>query len=304
LCLKSTTTTQMSCLASIFVNGDDIIDLIYKKATTLHSEITTQHSIAWATIICALILATLVALLITRGASPVSFLFYTSQITPHIITNTLLYSLTGRSASPTLTDYSVTVGVPVNKKEAILEAATELFAENGYDGSSTAQIAKRAGVAHGTLFHHFGNKENLLAQIGIETIERLSQEHQGLDFSCLNGWEALEKSIRFHLNFFYSNFQAIYALNRETHRLLSDGSPYNAKERLKLALGEITAARRELMLRGKSDGSIGQQCDIDETILLLSSLISGIVHNSIKGLIDKGNITQAAINFCARSLKA
>ncbi|ALC15682.1 transcriptional regulator, TetR family [Desulfuromonas soudanensis] len=48
------------------------------------------------------------------------------------------------------------------KRMALLNAALELFAERGFNGSSTALIAKRAGVASGTLFFHFTSKEELI----------------------------------------------------------------------------------------------------------------------------------------------
>lgn len=51
------------------------------------------------------------------------------------------------------------------KRNALLQAALELFAENGFNGSPTALIAKRAGVASGTLFFHFKNKEELIHEL-------------------------------------------------------------------------------------------------------------------------------------------
>lgn len=46
-------------------------------------------------------------------------------------------------------------------QEAILEAARELFAAEGYDAVSMNAIAAQAGVSKGNLFHHFGSKEEL-----------------------------------------------------------------------------------------------------------------------------------------------
>jgi AcrR family transcriptional regulator len=50
----------------------------------------------------------------------------------------------------------------IEKREQILGSALELFAEQGFRGTSTAEIAKHAGVATGTLFHHFKTKEDLI----------------------------------------------------------------------------------------------------------------------------------------------
>ena len=51
------------------------------------------------------------------------------------------------------------------KQKKILEVAITTFAEKGYSNTSTAEIAKLAGVAEGTIFKHYGTKENLLLAI-------------------------------------------------------------------------------------------------------------------------------------------
>ena len=48
------------------------------------------------------------------------------------------------------------------KCKRILETSIDLVAKNGYSNTSTSEIAKIAGVAEGTIFKHFGTKENLL----------------------------------------------------------------------------------------------------------------------------------------------
>lgn len=47
-------------------------------------------------------------------------------------------------------------------REKILHAATQLYAETGFRGTTTRQIAERAGVNEVTLFRHFGSKTALL----------------------------------------------------------------------------------------------------------------------------------------------
>jgi TetR/AcrR family transcriptional regulator, repressor for neighboring sulfatase len=55
---------------------------------------------------------------------------------------------------------------PMGKDEvvaAVLEAASELFAEKGPAATSIREVAARAGVNHGLLHRHFGSKSQLLA---------------------------------------------------------------------------------------------------------------------------------------------
>ncbi|MFZ5827294.1 MAG: TetR/AcrR family transcriptional regulator [Bacillota bacterium] len=48
-----------------------------------------------------------------------------------------------------------------NTKERILEAALRLFHEYGYRGATTAEIARQAGVAEGTIYRYFKEKKEL-----------------------------------------------------------------------------------------------------------------------------------------------
>ena len=51
------------------------------------------------------------------------------------------------------------------KRQAIIETAERLFAEHGYDATSTARIAHEAGVPSGLVFYHFATKLDLLLAI-------------------------------------------------------------------------------------------------------------------------------------------
>jgi AcrR family transcriptional regulator len=53
---------------------------------------------------------------------------------------------------------------------ALIAAARELFAADGYAGTGRDQIAARAGVTRGALYHHFGSKEQLFRAV-VETLE-------------------------------------------------------------------------------------------------------------------------------------
>jgi AcrR family transcriptional regulator len=54
----------------------------------------------------------------------------------------------------------------------VLDAAVELFAQQGYDGTSVAQVVAAAGVAKGGFYHHFASKEALLYEVYGDLITR------------------------------------------------------------------------------------------------------------------------------------
>lgn len=67
----------------------------------------------------------------------------------------------------------------------ILKAALRLFARQGYDGTTTRDLAETANVAEGTLFRHFSNKKAILIEVAtqgwIEILTDLLTELSGME---------------------------------------------------------------------------------------------------------------------------
>ncbi len=59
----------------------------------------------------------------------------------------------------------MSIGATPDKRSRILDAATAVFAETGFHASRVQDIAERAGVAKGTIYLYFHNKEELLLSI-------------------------------------------------------------------------------------------------------------------------------------------
>jgi TetR/AcrR family fatty acid metabolism transcriptional regulator len=86
-----------------------------------------------------------------------------------------------------------------DKREAILRAATKVFATNGYFNSKVADVARVAGVADGTVYLYFKSKEEILRSIFErsvgEAIEAARAEVATLD----DAREKLRRIARLHL---------------------------------------------------------------------------------------------------------
>lgn len=54
---------------------------------------------------------------------------------------------------------------PDASRERILQAAAELFSQRGYAGVGVDELAARSGIAKTAIYHHFGNKDGLLAAV-------------------------------------------------------------------------------------------------------------------------------------------
>ena len=68
------------------------------------------------------------------------------------------------------------------RRQDILDAALKVFTRKGYNGSTTAEIARSAGVAEGTIFRHFATKKDLLIAVlkpkVLDGIIFLDKEHR------------------------------------------------------------------------------------------------------------------------------
>jgi TetR/AcrR family fatty acid metabolism transcriptional regulator len=91
------------------------------------------------------------------------------------------------------------VPASANKRERILRAAVEVFARTGYFNARVADVAREAGVADGTIYLYFENKDDLLITIFREHVRLfLAGLHEELE--GMKGADAkLRRLIRFHL---------------------------------------------------------------------------------------------------------
>lgn len=63
--------------------------------------------------------------------------------------------------------------------ERLLDAAAQLFWTKGYASTTTRELADVLGVRKASLYHHIDNKEDLLFEISVSSLERISGEVRG-----------------------------------------------------------------------------------------------------------------------------
>ncbi len=81
------------------------------------------------------------------------------------------------------------------KELQILNASLKLFVKHGFHGTSTAEIAKSAGVATGTLFHYFKTKEELINRLYLYAKESMLGE--------ISGHYNIEKSFKENIKYLW-----------------------------------------------------------------------------------------------------
>jgi TetR/AcrR family transcriptional regulator, mexJK operon transcriptional repressor len=81
-------------------------------------------------------------------------------------------------------------------RQAIIEAATEVFLRRGYLGATTDEIAARASVSKQTLYKHFADKQNLFAEIILDTTVQVVEALSTAVASSLRDAQDVRKALR------------------------------------------------------------------------------------------------------------
>ena len=91
---------------------------------------------------------------------------------------------------------SVRSGRAAKTRWKLLDATAELLAERGYSRLSTAAVAERAGVAHGTLFKHFPTKSALMAATTERVLEDVVGQFLGMAREFAGQPEPIDQALR------------------------------------------------------------------------------------------------------------
>nr|WP_301551117.1 TetR/AcrR family transcriptional regulator [Alkalihalobacillus hemicentroti] len=120
-------------------------------------------------------------------------------------------------------------GELTDKQKRIVEAAIEMFSEKGFAASSTSEIAKRAGVAEGTIFRHYKTKKELLLAIVTPVMGNLVAPFIVKDLE-----KVLEKDYEFYEEFLEAmvrNRQAFIQKHLPIVRILVQEIPFHEELR-------------------------------------------------------------------------
>jgi AcrR family transcriptional regulator len=104
-------------------------------------------------------------------------------------------------------------------RDAILKAATRIFAKHGYSGGRIDEISKAARSYDRMIYYYFGSKEALFIAVLEDMYRRFNEAETALDLSSEQPVEALTAVITFMWTFYQRNPEFITLLNDENlHR--------------------------------------------------------------------------------------
>jgi len=88
---------------------------------------------------------------------------------------------------------------PLDKRDAILKAATQVFARRGFFQSQVADVARAAGIAAGTVYLYFRSKDEILVSIFERTMRETLADGRAALAAVVDPRERLRRIARLHL---------------------------------------------------------------------------------------------------------
>jgi TetR/AcrR family transcriptional regulator len=158
--------------------------------------------------------------------------------------------------------------LPAEKQERILRAATQLFAERGFNRSDMDEIAKRARVAKGSLYNYFKSKDDLFLHVCRDAIERSRKATWGEVSEHWDIYKVVDHIFRYHVLFEFS-FPEYHRL----HLNFSSSRMEHFADKLALESEQHTSRRlKHLLKEGVRQGIVRSDLDISMTAFMINSL--------------------------------
>lgn len=105
------------------------------------------------------------------------------------------------------------------RKITIFKEAARLFREKGYNGSSQRELADRAGLQGGSIYHHFSSKQDILYAIMEDTMRGLLHKVRRAVAEETSPLEKLKKAVRAHIEYHTEDRDETYVADAELRSL-------------------------------------------------------------------------------------
>jgi len=176
-----------------------------------------------------------------------------------------------------------------DKRERILRAAVKVFARKGFHGARVAEVARAAGVADGTIYLYFKNKEDLLLQIFTDRLDGLLAQCRRSLGDEPTPEARLRKIILLQLGLLeeHRDLAEVITVNiRQSKRILQTGTMPRFVEYLD-TIAEVVA-------EGQAKGALRKDVSPRVVARSLFGALDGLTLTWALGRAEPGGLTRAA----------
>jgi TetR/AcrR family fatty acid metabolism transcriptional regulator len=186
-----------------------------------------------------------------------------------------------------------------DKYQKILEAAIVIFAKHGFFHSTVSQIAKQAGVADGTIYLYFKNKNDILVQFyEYKTCEAFKRFRKAVA-QAESAEQKLRNLVHIHLEEFQKdiNMAIVYQAETHQHQRLAQNI---IKEMSKMYRDIIT----EILELGQQAGHFRRNLYVGLVMRLITGAVDEVINSWIHagGSYDLGSMADPLVDLFIRGI--
>jgi AcrR family transcriptional regulator len=159
--------------------------------------------------------------------------------------------------------------VAVEVRDRLLGAAVDLFAENGFDGTSVQEIVARAEVTKGAMYHYFRSKDDLLYEIYHGLISQQLAGQERILAAGLPPADALRALIRDVVETTTAQLARAAVFSREMHKLAAEPMAALRAQRRRYHEG-----LRDLIAAGQKAGDFTEVASAETVTLIVFGIVN------------------------------
>lgn len=186
------------------------------------------------------------------------------------------------------------------KKYDIIKTATRLFATQGFDGTTTLQIAREAKVTEPLIYYHFEGKDDLFTQIIRNGFEAYFARLETLNKNTSTQFEKIENLFTLHFDFIKERPDEIYLFVSACPAKLKD-TQHVCTQKIDKQRKWLTAYLKKCIKDGIASGEF-KKIPVSDTVTLLLAFINGIIRQRTLKLDSRRSMKKAVVEFCRRSM--
>jgi AcrR family transcriptional regulator len=188
----------------------------------------------------------------------------------------------------------------MRKRESILKTAARLFSTQGFDASTTLQLAREAGVTEPLIYYHFRGKDDLFTRLMENIFAQYFSRIDALEQRTDSAFEHIRRLIELQ-------FDVIDEMPDEVH-LIAGACPAHLNDPDGICargIREFQKRHKAYLTRYLANGIEAGDfvpLPVAETAELLVASINGIIRYHVLNPGRSKAMRQTAVEFCRRSL--
>ena len=188
----------------------------------------------------------------------------------------------------------------MGKKQDVLKAAVQLFSKQGFDGTTTLEIAKAAHVTEPVVYYHFKNKDGLFTYILDKTFSEYFTRLNELDNNTPTQFGKIENLIEPHFTFVDEFPDETYLITSACPAKLRD-SEHICTKNIETQRQSLTNYISDCLKKGIETGEF-DAIPTEATSGLIIAMVNGLLRRRSLKLDGIQGLKETTVEFCRRIL--